>query len=227
MMFILGSFQSAILSLAAIMFGNKAGSVIFSSHSKIRSELTCGKLSRGIDFIFHVVNGKSYDEKKTLLSLEASTPLGLVEIHDALINSIEDRFHNDMRFLEDHTEDEMSALIPQLGARDTDTGPRIAWSTLHKEETLPAIMLDNAAGLRERAYVFWDSERMERYEMLRVFDRAPADSSHAWDYTNKTAYTEMQKSFDERSRIWQSGGRGYWSEGDESRILWPTQQRST
>lgn len=31
----------------------------------------------------------------------------------------------------------------------------------------------------------------------------------------------MNKSFEERAKIWKVGGRGYWSRGDLSRIQWP------
>lgn len=30
----------------------------------------------------------------------------------------------------------------------------------------------------------------------------------------------MRKSFLQRSKIWRKGGRGYWSKGDTSRIVW-------
>ena len=33
--------------------------------------------------------------------------------------------------------------------------------------------------------------------------------------------SEMQKSFKARHKIWKRGGRGWWSEEDESRVVWP------
>ena len=31
----------------------------------------------------------------------------------------------------------------------------------------------------------------------------------------------IEESWDARSKIWQQGGRGWWSENDQSKLVWP------
>jgi hypothetical protein len=53
--------------------------------------------------------------------------------------------------------------------------------------------------------------------MLELFENAPKDSELL---TAEEGYDNMLESFEERSNIWQEGGRGYWSADDKSRIVW-------
>lgn len=79
-------------------------------------------------------------------------------------------------------------------------------------------MLVENSGLRERAYVFWDSVRFEIYDLLELFENTQEDSELQRAYDN---IDEIYESFEERSKIWQKGGWGYWKKNDESGIVWP------
>ena len=76
-------------------------------------------------------------------------------------------------------------------------------------------MLSEAAWLRERAYVFWDGNRLRNHP-----DGLGEDPGDRRGYT-KAEHEDMMESFDERSKVCQKGGKGYWSKNDTSRVMWP------
>lgn len=105
---------------------------------------------------------------------------------------------------------------------DEDDGPYATWLAANRYESEHwALMAYLMGGFRAQAYVFWDADRIDLYELVDAYleddhqPRAPLDRLE--DYT---AGAEMEQSFEARSKIWNSGGRGYWSKGDESRIVW-------
>lgn len=121
--------------------------------------------------------------------------------------------------LEDFTAQELEALVPQPSSPDSDTGPYDAWYQAHKELPRPAFTLASEHdGLRERAYVLWDGARLREYGLLETF-------SHVFEFSTREHSEEeraaMEHSWDERSKIWQKGGSGFWYIGDESQIVWP------
>lgn len=143
------------------------------------------------------------------------------ELYDALAESVE-ADSNDDTSLEDYTQDMIEALVPRHDSQDTDQGPYLAWRAFHGYLPRSAwVMLSTNSGLRERGYVLWDWDRMERYNMIELFQNIPNRASHA--HTDED-YEEMEASFDQRSKIWQKGGSGYWRKGDTSKIVWPRVQ---
>ncbi len=98
-----------------------------------------------------------------------------------------------------------------------DKGPYEAWHNLHVGLTLgESLMCYRDAWLRERAYVFWDQDRMQK----QFKDGFGGNPGHRFYYTEQE-FEEMRESFRKRSKIWQKGGTGYWARGDTSRIVWP------
>lgn len=80
-------------------------------------------------------------------------------------------------------------------------------------------MFSETAGLRERAYVLWEMERMERHMMLKVLEGVPETPNQAY---SDGKFDDMQQSFEQRSKIWQKGGLGYLRKNNTSKIAWPT-----
>lgn len=126
---------------------------------------------------------------------------------------------DDDRTLEELSEEDLHSIAPRHDDQpenDTDRGPFEAWCNAHADSTLQAsLMFDADAWLRERAYVLWDRDRMQK----QFNDSFGEDPGHQADYTGQD-YEDMLESFGERSKIWQKGAHGYWSKGDTSRILW-------
>ncbi len=100
---------------------------------------------------------------------------------------------------------------------NTDRGPYEAWRKANSDRWLEdSVMLSEAGWLRDRAYVFWDGDRLRSWEPGGF-----GDESGDWrDYTD-AEHKEMMESYHERSKIWQKGGKGYWNKNDTSRIIWP------
>lgn len=67
------------------------------------------------------------------------------------------------------------------------------------------------AGHRKRAYVFWDLERSQRYDLMRVFEELSTAEAFRDEAANEES-ERMRRSWEERSKIWQRRGRGYRAE---------------
>lgn len=77
-------------------------------------------------------------------------------------------------------------------------------------------MLGDNEGMRERAHVLWDSERLKRCHILELFKNAPAYSGFV---LTREALDRMFESIEERSHLQLTGGIGYLSNGDESGVV--------
>jgi hypothetical protein len=171
------------------------------------------KLSQGVSFIHELVNQSSYDSQQALL--ESVFGADRADLYEVLTFE-ED--NDDDATLAEYTDKDLAVLFPGPDKQDDDKGPFAAWRVACKD--LPRsewVMLSNNSGLRERAYVLWDQDRLLRYNMLELFENAPEDSELL---TAEEEYDSMLESFEERSSIWKEGGRGYWSADDKGRIVW-------
>lgn len=156
------------------------------------------------------------------MQLKSAFGASKVDLYDALMSPPETDLNDDTP-LPGYADEDLAALFPPTESQDQDTdkGPFEAWRVAFNPWPRSAwVMLTNNSGLRERAYVFWDLDRIETYGMLKLFENTPEDSELQRAYDD---VDEMRESFEERSKIWQKGGSGYWSKNDESRIVWPTQ----
>lgn len=190
----------------------------FDAHYTLALVLTCNrdKISQGIQFVHRFANEPSYDARKEIIEAAFSSPM--TDLYDTMVNLFRDD-HGDQVPLAECTDEELARLLPAPCDRDTDKGPyeawRVAFGYMHGTQW---VMMTDHAWLRERAYVLWDMRRLEEYGMLEVIENAPEDSALI---EAEKDLEDMQESFVERSRIWNKGGRGYWSKGDTSKIVWP------
>ncbi|OTA99895.1 hypothetical protein M426DRAFT_268527 [Hypoxylon sp. CI-4A] len=153
--------------------------------------------------------------------LKSAFDAGTVDLYEVLMSPPETDLDDDIP-LSDYANEDLAALFPPTESQDQDTdkGPFEAWRVAFNPCPCHAwVMLTNNSGLRERAYVFWDFDRIETYNMLKLFENAPEESKLQDAYDD---FGEMHESFEERSKIWHKGGSGFWSKYDESRIVWPT-----
>lgn len=178
------------------------------------------QLSRGVEFVYNFTIAGSYDAKHTMLESSLGPSHGQVNLPEALLEVLSD-FEDDSRTLEEQSEHELLlSIAPCHGEQpeeDPDRGPYEAWRNLHADSTLlVSLMLDDDDWLRGRAYVFWDRDRLQK----QFEDGFGKDPGRQPAYTDQD-YEDMLESFNERSKIWQKGGTGYWARGDASRIVWP------
>ncbi|KAH7022154.1 hypothetical protein EDB80DRAFT_628843 [Ilyonectria destructans] len=176
-------------------------------------------LSRGLQFIHQVMNEVSYSSKKELL--RSTVDYKPISLHDAITASYVADDNDEP--LEEYSNDEIQAMLRR--SRDRNDGPFVAWRSVHREDPRDSWVLTlETAGLRERAYVLWDNDRIERYKLLELYESVPEDPSHTFD---EDEFDRMQESFEERSQIWRKGGRGDWSPNDTSRVVWPSSHHQT
>ncbi|KAI1107471.1 hypothetical protein F4804DRAFT_297123 [Jackrogersella minutella] len=131
-----------------------------------------GWLSQGLEFINQVVGEGSFEKKKTLL--ETALPPGVILIYRLILLAIiETTLLDGTRALEEYTEDEIEENTPRHALRkyDVDTGPRVVWCTIHKEEQyIDVDELLSTACLREQGYILWDLSRIQVYNMFPIFE---------------------------------------------------------
>ncbi|KAI0521392.1 hypothetical protein F5B22DRAFT_571704 [Xylaria bambusicola] len=96
--------------------------------------------------------------------------------------------------------------------------PFAAWKLGYNHMPPQALVLHpHTTILRRCAYVFWDLARIQRYQLLPIFDKlseSPMQLEWVWDRAEQEA---MSHSWEERSKIYQKGGRGYWNGDDSNR----------
>lgn len=80
--------------------------------------------------------------------------------------------------------------------------------------------------LREAGYVFWDGCMGETAEMLERME------TWTWSFRGRLLPHElpglrhdMRESWKTRREIWLKGGRGYWAEGDERKVMYEDLQQ--
>lgn len=125
---------------------------------------------------------------------------------------------NDRLDLEDYTpEDEINNITP-LYFKDPDPGPEEVWRLIHELSTRANFVNGEAWHLhREWGYVMWDRTTLEE---MGIFEED-------WDEDGRALYIEARSmelrvaSQKRREQIHFSGGRGWWSFDDESKIIWP------
>ena len=185
--------------------------------SRLLHPLTQGQqLARGIEYIYSLTNETCYETKLAL----SKSQLGVdsTQLFDKLSTEEDadvDDYDGDLR---DYSPEQIAALAPCQDPQDTDSGPYDAWRVTHLQVNRFAfVMFGNSQTCREHAYVFWDSARQQEHELLTLFDNLPQGERH--EYTNEE-HEAMRRSWDERSEVYQKGGRGYWSEGDLSHVVW-------
>ncbi|KAH8655248.1 hypothetical protein BX600DRAFT_515083 [Xylariales sp. PMI_506] len=167
-------------------------------------------LSQGILFIYRLMNGSSDDIKGAMLKSALASPGA--RLRDALIAEYGEDVESNVA-LGEHSDEELKRLIPRNDGHDTDIGPYTAWYDAHTHLPPGAwVMFADNSARRERAYVLWDWGRITAYNLLEKFEDAPELTESQDDFE------VIIHSFQERSKIWQQGGWGYWTEGDNSRI---------
>lgn len=174
-----------------------------------------GYLSQGLGFLHRLVTAKTYDDRHAVLSpLKPSDSLflqdglraqGVDDMHDAAVRGLRDE-------APDYD-------VPALSVND-DSGPIEAWCWANGAETL--YYEQDQADLREWGYCLWDKARLEAWGLFNK----PWTAERAYEREQKISSEEislserLMKSRIERSRIWRLGGKGWWAEGDESKIIW-------
>lgn len=179
-------------------------------------------LSLGLAWLHRLATAATYDERYKLLAPETgeSKPDFLWKTvaypqQDAQYNSIE---------LEEFTELTVLDHVNPSFFEDLDIGPFTAWWWAYKSSTdAVTYALHELKPLRKMGYIMFDIDRLRRRGMLdSPFD--PVYQSQEKFQEKKAARIRkrerLEHSCRKRSEIYDAGGRGYWSEDDESKLIW-------
>lgn len=110
---------------------------------------------------------------------------------------------------------------------DPDDGPFILWKWAHDGWPLSMSVLHlHHSMLRKGGYVMWDRARLYGRGIL-YDDWEPVLRELVINLPDAVVYYERWRpSWQERSRIYVKGGRGWWDFGDESKIIWTRGRKS-
>lgn len=122
--------------------------------------------------------------------------------------------------ISEYTDEQKKALAKHSVTNDQDPGPYNAWLWAHTDsEDYKYFFSEPHAPLRKRGYVMWDHARLvDEWNLFsRPFENIENETGD--EFTHSDEYIEY--SYDRRSRIFMTGGTGWWSKDDESKIVWP------
>ena len=185
-------------------------------------------LSFGLEWLHKVVTASTYDERYQMFLPNLSTN------HDFIVPIL---YHMDtlplpaldsFEAFDDRTlgalseEDQLKILSAQF-ADESDRGPLKVWHWAYQDSKVAKLYYGlEQEKLRERGYVMYDFDRLCRWNVFS----APFDLQQAYeDWFNRRRekdglFERMMESWTARSNVWLRGGRGWWRDGDESKLIW-------
>lgn len=174
-------------------------------------------LSLGLAFLQDLVAAQTYEQRRQLLGPNLTSDDQF--LHEGLMAQGE----YDERLLDELSAANQSEVVNKPFFQDEDVGPEEAWKWAYRNRELSMLYYDlELYDLRAWGFCLWDHARLTSWG---VFNMACDDREYKTyhDYLSEDhiiSYEELSKSWDKRSKIWNQGGRGWWKEGDESRIVW-------
>lgn len=188
-------------------------------------------LSLGVEKLYHIARAKTYEEKYDLLYSPDHPPATDSFLMEGLRRA---NGQNDEVFLGNLAEEDEMLHVKKPCFADVDSGPEDIWRWAHQGES-PAswIYQKNRQRLREWGYVMWDRSRLEAIGIIKEpWEDIPGPGGSLLedqDAARERAY--MENSWKKREQIHMSGGTGWWSWGDQSRVKWrgraPPREEST
>ncbi|KAG2411784.1 hypothetical protein HFD88_009340 [Aspergillus terreus] len=171
-------------------------------------------LSQGLSFLAKVIRAKSYEERYRLLTPNVRL------IAWFLPEELPDLFHTDVDetvLLKDYTAEQLKSLEGSKRS-DADPGPAEAWHHTHLElGRLDFVGSDRVRELRRWGYVMWDYARLVEMGGLDSPVVLSDPLPHIPDFPRQDRVVE---SLVTRRKLYWRGARGWWAEGDESRLEW-------
>ncbi|KAF2745517.1 hypothetical protein M011DRAFT_488120 [Sporormia fimetaria CBS 119925] len=103
---------------------------------------------------------------------------------------------------------------------DSDGGPFEAWMWANQDESFRSVYREEHAPLRQWGYVMWDRQRLANNGIFDSrWERPETSQEDMNERTRRRA--EIELSWEQREVIATSGGWGWWSLADHSKIIWP------
>jgi hypothetical protein len=172
-------------------------------------------LARGLSSIHSIALAYTYEDRYNLIYPDY--PQYSPDWLFGALNAANDIHDGD--WLEDYSDDQLARITASFFP-DSDTGPVEAWVWAHKEESgRQFINTPIRQPLREWGYVMWDRARLHEWKVFQTPWGPPDDYPPTTEVLE--CHAERETSLQRRSEIYRSGGRGWWSFEDESKVVWP------
>ena len=182
-------------------------------------------LSRGLAGIQEIRDTKSYDDRYNLLQ---GPSLGLPEMDFHFLFEglkCDDDFWSDNLRLEDlSTEDAKRRATPPFTAEDND-GPFEAWKWANGPHIFEYYFEPENYYFRQRAYVMWNKAILEQWGILAIDRRSIPEEWTTTHIPTEAQRQEERRSILARRHVYKRGGLGWWSATDETRLVFPSDQK--
>lgn len=176
-------------------------------------------LSHGLTTICNVARAETYEDRHRILESKGCPSRMILFLYGGLQHRI---WHRDTFLSRNATTGESEFVDPRPFHADPDSGPEDAWQWAHAGEAWPSPPYEkDRHSLRRWGYVLWDSARLEANGIFENTWTSHGQTAlarihleHEWQREDR------EKSWERREKIHVSGGRGWWSWRDESRVRW-------
>ncbi|KAK6956990.1 hypothetical protein Daesc_002274 [Daldinia eschscholtzii] len=175
-------------------------------------------LASGLERILQIASAKSYREREALLTV--------FEMPPGVNNVFLMYYFEGIEELNPEEDDALDILEAPAFFPDEDIGAEQIWRISLDYDPSRDFAIYDALDwtYRECGYVFWDQERLQALGALtppwKPAERSPQNYS-------PIPLQEVYDSWRERSAIYKRGGRGYWSKGDYTRVVWPDRKTTS
>ena len=178
-------------------------------------------LSLGLSYLHQLFDTSTFDERCQLLKPRRERSLY------TLLHGL-----GNVRLLQEQQvckDDQMGLNVDRFSPDSTmgkERGPEEAWRWGTIANGLLRVSGPERT-LRKRGYVMWDFARLAAWGLLdQDWHSIPCEEPvHIVQLSRRMA--DNLNSWKARSAIWERGGRGWWSFGDESRVVWPPGSQAT
>ena len=191
------------------------------------------KLFYGLDFLYQLDQAKTYHQRRALLCRNGDSPPRATHMlsaefwHGSTFGNWDDWHWNWDRMEESIREGDYASVSIHWEHIEPDahgSAPWRVWREAHLDcYRVDVFYYEPHSWLRRCGYLLWDHpEKPLSDKELRdiIVEARKLSLLYHFRRNDRDAKAKMKKSWRERAEIFRRGGRGYWSEGDASQVVW-------
>ncbi|KAM0167930.1 hypothetical protein ACHAPF_011502 [Botrytis cinerea] len=172
-------------------------------------------IARGLFAVRNMVEAKGYKEIRK--SYYQDYPEYSSNLLDHGLRNSAHGSGDEWHWLEGYSKEEEDKFIKNpVWYDDEDKGPELVWRWAHQScGSVDFVLCDKHRFEREWGYVMWD------YSRILELGVTESEWERTDDAENNKGSRPSRESMDRREKIYRTGGRGWWSAEDESKVVWP------
>ena len=185
-------------------------------------------LSLGLIWLQEVVMASTYKERYELLAPNLAADWNFLDkaLSEPGWHALPVGARLDDLPISEMSEAQRNAILQQPIMVDPDGGPESIWLWAFAENILVYTYYEpEHEKYRQRGYVMFDYDRLCEWDAFHPsFDRFAANEEREAERLGNERLAEkyalMDRSQEERTKVWLRDGTGWWNEGDESKLVW-------